>query len=68
MPAAEIFSFFPYRIITTTSHSNQIWDDISVDFITSLPKSKGYDAIFVVVDRLSKYGHFILLKHPYTYR
>jgi hypothetical protein len=47
---------------------NQIWEDLSIDFITGLPKAKGYDAILVVVDRLSKYSHFIPLKHPYTSR
>ncbi|GKU89513.1 hypothetical protein SLEP1_g3642 [Rubroshorea leprosula] len=43
-----------------------IWTQVSMDFITSLPKSYGKDVIFVVVDRLTKYAHFIALQHPYS--
>lgn len=45
---------------------DQVWTDISIDFIESLPKSQENDVIFVVVDRLSKYAHFMIPSHPYT--
>ncbi|KAK8918580.1 hypothetical protein KSP39_PZI021790 [Platanthera zijinensis] len=44
----------------------RIWQDISLDFIDGLPKSKGKSTIFVVVDRLSKNAHFMAMSHPYT--
>ena len=31
-----------------------VWGVITMDFITDLPQSKGFDSLFVVVDRLSK--------------
>lgn len=42
------------------------WSCISLDFIEALPKSNGKEVILVVVDRLTKYAHFIPLSHPYT--
>jgi hypothetical protein len=39
------------------------WDDISMDFITGLPTTqKGNDSIWVIVDRLTKLAHFLLVK------
>lgn len=42
------------------------WTHITMDFIEGLPKSKWKDAILVVVDRLTKYAHFLALSHPYS--
>lgn len=42
------------------------WTSISMDFIKGLPKSHGKSVIWVVVDRLTKYAHFIGVSHPYS--
>jgi hypothetical protein len=42
------------------------WQVISLDFIEGLPVSGHVNYILIVVDKLSKYSHFIALRHPYT--
>jgi hypothetical protein len=37
-----------------------------MDFIDELPLSEGFDVILVVVDRFTKYAHFVPLRHPYS--
>jgi hypothetical protein len=42
------------------------WKEIGMDFIIGLPRTpKGYDSIWVIVDRLTKVAHFIPVKTTY---
>ncbi|GJU69422.1 putative reverse transcriptase domain-containing protein [Tanacetum coccineum] len=39
------------------------WDNITIDFITKLPKSsQGFETIWVIVDRLTKSAHFLPMR------
>jgi hypothetical protein len=37
-----------------------------MDFVQGLPKYEGYNAILMVMDRLTRAAHFIVIRHPYT--
>ena len=42
------------------------WEDITMDFISGLPKmSSGYDSMWVIVDRLTKSAHFLPINITY---
>uniref|UniRef100_A0A453NRI9 Reverse transcriptase n=1 Tax=Aegilops tauschii subsp. strangulata TaxID=200361 RepID=A0A453NRI9_AEGTS len=46
--------------------ADMAWQHVTMDFIEGLPNSQGKEVIMVVVDRFTKYAHFIPLAHPYS--
>ncbi|GJW74823.1 putative reverse transcriptase domain-containing protein [Tanacetum coccineum] len=43
------------------------WESITMDFITKLPRTRnGHDAIWVIVDRLTKSAHFLAIREDYS--
>ncbi|WVZ63512.1 hypothetical protein U9M48_013137 [Paspalum notatum var. saurae] len=43
------------------------WEDIHMNFIVGLPRTqKGYDSIWVIIDRFTKSAHFIPVKNRYN--
>jgi hypothetical protein len=43
------------------------WDKVGMDFITGFPRTKrGNNAIFVIIDRLSKVAHFLPVRESIT--
>jgi hypothetical protein len=49
----------PYGILNPLPVPKRPWRDILMDFMTGLPISDGHNAIWVVIDRLTKMRHFV---------
>lgn len=56
----------PYGFLEPLPIPTAPWKSLSMDHITCLPLSKGYDRLLVVVDRLTKQAHFIPAKETDT--
>jgi len=56
----------PFGPLVLNKVPNRPWKIISTDLITQLPKSNSYNAICVIVDRLIKRAHFILINNQFS--
>jgi len=56
----------PYGNLRPLAVPHLPWNDLSMDFITGLPESGGYNAILVVVDRLTKMVYFLPCRDSYS--
>jgi len=62
----KIPAHLPYGLLQPLAPPENVWDDISLDFITSLPSFQNHTVILVIVDRLSKVAHFGMLPTHFT--
>ena len=49
----------PHGFLKPLEVPQRPWSDISMDFVEELPKSRGFNSILVVVDRLTKFAIFV---------
>ncbi|KAG9450388.1 hypothetical protein H6P81_010353 [Aristolochia fimbriata] len=56
----------PAGLLQALPIPHKVWEDISMNFLGGLPRAHRVDTILVVVDRFTKFSHFLPLSHPYT--
>ena len=57
----------PSCLIQEMSVPTLKWEEINMDFVVWLPRTRRkMDSIWVIVDRLTKFAHFIPVKSTYT--
>ena len=49
----------PYGLLEPLPIPSKPWQSISLDFITDLPDSKGFNVILIVVDQYAKMAHSV---------
>ncbi|GJU69721.1 putative reverse transcriptase domain-containing protein [Tanacetum coccineum] len=60
---ANIATYRPSGLLVQPEIPQWKWDNITMDFVTKLPKSsQGYDTIWVIVDRLTKSAIFMPMR------
>ena len=52
-------TYHPAGLLQPLPIPDKPWFAVNMDFIDGLPKSQRMDVIMVVVDRLTKYVHFV---------
>jgi hypothetical protein len=52
----------PYGLLQPLPIPRQPWSSVSIYFITDLPSSRNFDAIFIIIDWLTKMVYFVLCK------
>jgi hypothetical protein len=53
----------PVELLQLLTVPSSVWSDIAMDFVKGFPKVGSKSVILAVIDRFSKFAHFIALDH-----
>ena len=57
----------PIRLLQSLEVAKWKWEHVTMDFVTHLPRpSRGHDAVWVTVDRLTKSAHSLAVRMTFT--
>jgi transposase InsO family protein len=56
----------PTGLLQPLDVPNAVWSHVSMDFVERFPCVNRKSVILTIVDRFSKYVHFMPISHPYT--